>query len=500
VLLGDLLEGLEPLDVVLERLATGAGTRRRDRVGRLHEDSLDRLRLDVLVVGLDRVHDALRLAVLLGELLRDLGVRAVHLMVDRLADVVEEAGAPGDLDVRAELGRHDAGEVGHLDRVVEDVLTVARPVLEASEELDELGRQAVHVGVEARLFAGLLDRRFDLGLSLGVCLLDARRVDAPVGDELRQREAGDLAAHAVEAREDDGLGRVVDDEVDTGDVLEGADVAPLAADDAALHVVGGQVDDGDGRLGDMVGRRPLDAQREDVARPPVGLATRLLLDLAHELGHVVSGLLLGPLEQLLARLRRAHPRDALQGPDDLLASGLDLLGQLLDVRLAVAQRLVAPVLLDGARLELLLALDHALLGAGQLRAPLAQLLLDLAADLVDLFLGLEPSLLEDGLGLATGVADEPLRLALGRRRATAGQGPTDEVSGGESGGQRHHHVQCSHHLAFPSLSSPHEKSRARRPACAALAPARDTENEDVTSQGSRHARFSTGPNLPNLSA
>ena len=125
-------------------------------------------------------------------------------------------------------------------------------------------------------------------LGLAEHLLDARRVDAAVGDQLLEREAGDLAAHAVEAREHDRLGRVVDDEVDAGDLLEGADVATLAADDAALHVVAGQVDDRDGRLGDVVGRRALDAEREDVARPPVGFAPGLFLDGAHHLGHVVA--------------------------------------------------------------------------------------------------------------------------------------------------------------------------------------------------------------------
>ena len=53
----------------------------------------------------------------------------------------------------------------------------------------------------------------------------------------------DLAADAVERREDDRVRRVVDDEVDAGQMLERADVAALAADDPALHVVGGELDD-----------------------------------------------------------------------------------------------------------------------------------------------------------------------------------------------------------------------------------------------------------------
>ena len=66
----DLLERLEPLDVVLHRLAAGARAGGRDRVGGLHEHGLDGLRLDVEVVRLDRVGDRVRLAVLARELAR----------------------------------------------------------------------------------------------------------------------------------------------------------------------------------------------------------------------------------------------------------------------------------------------------------------------------------------------------------------------------------------------------------------------------------------------
>ena len=64
-----------------------------------------------------------------------------------------------------------------------------------------------------------------------------------------ERDLRGLAADAVERREHDRLRRVVDDEVDAGEVLEGADVAAFAADDPALHVVGRELDERDGRLG-----------------------------------------------------------------------------------------------------------------------------------------------------------------------------------------------------------------------------------------------------------
>ena len=64
----------------------------------------------------------------------DRGVRALDLVVDGLADVVEQAAHLGDLDVGADLGGDDRGQVARLDDVVEHVLAVAGPELEPAEQ------------------------------------------------------------------------------------------------------------------------------------------------------------------------------------------------------------------------------------------------------------------------------------------------------------------------------------------------------------------------------
>ena len=179
---GDRLELLEALDVALERLAARAGAAGRDGVGGLHEDGLDGRGLDVAVVRLDAVHDRLRLVHAPREVGADDRVRTLDLVVDRLAEVVEQAGALRELDVDAELGGHDAGEVADLERVLEHVLAVAGAVLQAAEGADELRVQPVDSAVEGRLLAGLVDGLADELLGLVEHLLDAGRVDAPVGD------------------------------------------------------------------------------------------------------------------------------------------------------------------------------------------------------------------------------------------------------------------------------------------------------------------------------
>ena len=98
----------------------------------------------------------------------------------------------------------------------------------------------------------------ELGGSLRNARDELRRALADPRPEVRlvdllTADPGDLAADRVEARQDDGLGRVVDDQVDPGSRLEGADVPALAADDAAFHLVAGNVDGAGGGLGVRAG-------------------------------------------------------------------------------------------------------------------------------------------------------------------------------------------------------------------------------------------------------
>src|SRR5262249_57706066 len=108
-------------------------------------------------------------------------------------------------------------------------------------------------------------------------------------------------------------GRVVDDEVDARQVLERTDVAPLPADDPALHVVGRQLDERHGRLGRGAGRDALQGVGDEVPRPALRLAGRLLLELPDAAGELVPDLLLRILQDPPPRL----PRRPLPDPPHL---------------------------------------------------------------------------------------------------------------------------------------------------------------------------------------
>lgn len=96
--------------------------------------------------------------------------------------------------------------------------------------------QSVDAKVDAGAFTYFDNLLLDLFASFGNHFFDACRVDASVGDEFVQGESCDFSAYGVEAAEDDGVGRVVDDDLYASKGFQGADVATFTADDAALHL------------------------------------------------------------------------------------------------------------------------------------------------------------------------------------------------------------------------------------------------------------------------
>ena len=138
--------------------------------------------------------------------------------------------------IQTELRGQRRRDVGRFHEVLQHVLAVARPVLEPAEELDHLRVDVRDPDLGHRVLAGPADALIDLREGPLVHLLDPSGVDPAVLHELLEREAGGLATDGIEAAEDDGLGRVVDDQVHAGRRLEGADVAAFTPDDPALHV------------------------------------------------------------------------------------------------------------------------------------------------------------------------------------------------------------------------------------------------------------------------
>ena len=263
----------------------------------------------------------------------------------------------------------------------------------------------------------------------------------PSATRRSRASAGDLAAHRVEAGEDDRLGRVVDDDVHAGDDLEGADVAALAADDAPLHVVAGQVHDRDRRLGDVVGGVALDREADDLAGLALGVALGGLADLGDAAGGLGLGLVLDVGHQAGARLVRAHPGDALELHGLLADQLVELAVAQLDRRLALAQLVldaleVALLLLDqlDPAAERGLLLVEGALGGELGVAGLLGLALDLLLEPQRLLAALQHGVAARGLGLALGLLEHVLGAVLRALEAVPPGARPDEVAEDECDG------------------------------------------------------------------
>ena len=328
-------------------------------------------------------------------------------MRHRLAEVVQERGALRGLDRGLDLGGHDARELHDLEGVLEHVLSVARPEAQAAEDLHELVADLSAVRFEHRLLTRLPDVLVELDLGEVVHLLDARRMDAAVLDQLQQRHSRDLPANAVERREHDRVGRVVDDEVDAREMFERADVAALTPDDPPLHVVRRELDERDSRLRGRARRDPLQRVGDQVPRPALRLGLSFLLHLAHAARELVTHLLLRIRQDPLPRLPHRHARDPFELQPLAVPELLHLILQLAQVNLAVGHTLFTPGQLGELPVDVVLLRDDALLDLHHRVATLAELRLELGTQLHRLLARLDPRFPARRVGLSLSLVEEP---------------------------------------------------------------------------------------------
>ena len=359
---------------------------------------------------LDGVNDRRGFLVLFGKVYADLDMAALDLVVDRLANVMQQACAARLNRVETQLARHHAGDVRDLDRVLKNILAVARAVAQAAEDLDQLGVDAVDAGLEGSAFALALDDLLDLAAGLFDHFLNACRMDASVHDQLFERQTRDLAAYRVERGQGNRLRRVVDDEVYAGQRLERADIAALAADDAALHLIVGQRNDRDGRLGNVVSRAALDGGGDDLAGSLLALVLEPLVDLADLDGSVMLRFGLDRVDEHFACFVARHARDLFELFYLLVLDALELVLLLLYGFQMTAQLFVLAVEGVALLVERFLALNETALELLRLVAALLQLAVCLDALTMDLVLRLEHGLALFGLTGLDRLVDDAGRL------------------------------------------------------------------------------------------
>ena len=312
------------------------------------------------------------------------------------------------LDVGADLGRQNAGQLGHLDGVRQLILPVGRAELQPAHHAQHLGVQAGNAGLEGGLFAGFIDDPVDRLAFLFQDLLDVRRVNATVDRQAGEGAAGNLAADGVEAGDGDRLRRVVHDDVHAGGLFEGLDVAAVAADDAALHFFIGQRHDRGRHLGHVLGGDALDGVGNQLAGALLAFFAGFGLDLAVDAGHVGTGFLFHGGQQLLLGLILRKLRDLLQAGDLVFVELVDVVGALVNRALALVEGLLALLQLVGAAVEFGAALVEPIRFLAELDASLFELGLRGLHDLGGVVTGLRI----DQPGLFVGHAQDIVCLVL----------------------------------------------------------------------------------------
>src|SRR5260370_13851219 len=157
----------------------------------------------------DRIHYLRRLAVLARNLSADQRVRALDLVRQRLADIMQQLGAPRLLLVESELGRHRSAYERRFDRMHQHILRVAVAILEHPKQLDQFRMDSVHADFDNRALSGLANRFLDLLLGLAHDFLDTSRMNPSLRDELFERNSRYLATDRIVARDDHSFGSVV---------------------------------------------------------------------------------------------------------------------------------------------------------------------------------------------------------------------------------------------------------------------------------------------------
>jgi hypothetical protein len=151
-----------------------------------------------------------------------------------------------------------------------------------------------------------------LGLNLDDELLDPTGVDPAILDQVDQCQPRDLTAYRLETREDHCFRGVVDDEVDSGGLFEGADIPSLATDDPTLHLVRRKVHDTDRALDDVLRSDSLDRHGDHAPRLLLGLLRGFVLDALDHPGSVHARLVLHGAHQFLLRLVTGEAGDLLE--------------------------------------------------------------------------------------------------------------------------------------------------------------------------------------------
>ena len=203
-------------------------------------------------------------------------VRALVIVIQSFADVVQKRRALGDLHIGADLGGDGRRDFGHLDRMFQNVLPVRGAVEQTAQNFHHrFGQTDVGIGTGALGGLAHFERYFAFAALQN--FLDARRMNATIGNQdspapaARFRGEPDRNTRSSTAS---GVSSIIKSVPDS--CSKGADVAAFAPDDAAFEVFRGERHNRDRAFAGLIDGAALNRHHDDFARALFGLHRALL--------------------------------------------------------------------------------------------------------------------------------------------------------------------------------------------------------------------------------
>src|SRR5579875_3805213 len=140
---GDALQGFEALEIEIDSLAPRPRPGSRDGIGGLDDGGLQALRFHLAgVMSYHRMNNLGRLAKTTRNLATNDGMWPLDLLINGLADVMQQGGGLADVHIGSQLMGDGARENSNFDRVSQHILTVTGAEMEPPQDLEQLGLQA----------------------------------------------------------------------------------------------------------------------------------------------------------------------------------------------------------------------------------------------------------------------------------------------------------------------------------------------------------------------
>ena len=266
------------------------------------------------------------------------------------------------------------------------ILAIAGTIAQAAKYFHKLMVQSVNAGFKNCLFPCLANLYINFLARLFHHFFNACRMDSAIHDELFKRDARYFAANRVKPRKDDSLGRIVDNEIDTGCGLKCTDVAALTPNDAAFHFIVWKRNNGNCSFRHMIGSAALNGHGNDVACTLIRFFLGLCFNIADHQRRFVAGITLHIAQKDFPCLVHRHSGNGFKLLKLAVMQILNGSFEILYLFLLPVQRLFPLFNAVNFLIQCFLALNQSALSALQFVAPVAVFLFVFALDSVNLFL------------------------------------------------------------------------------------------------------------------